>query len=1442
MNEPVTTLEQPRTPDLEAARSTHGLVRYFQERKRIFRDRAFTVVATLLVLLIGLTGWWFYSQRRLGRIVLTNHGVPLLVQVLSESGDEPVDEPFDVVTRFTKALPAGDYRLWVNGIGRLGRTYRFAVNRGETIAHELSLDEGRLLARGGDPSDWGGFGERPREEPVPFAPVTRALELTPGRSDIVELNDRTILHRDAVTGNPVWDTASPKTPYGPGRDPGPWVRRIGSYGWGLHVIEPAIDLDGDGTRDVLIVFGNVNSFIALSGQDGSMLWNYAAQLEGPGGPQTEGPSVPRPAEPTHRPGELMGWPAIGDVDGDGTPDLIATLVFHELPAEVQRRTGNTPTPMMPIFSRRIVLAVSGRSGRWLWTFPLDRTFSANKARYRDRPAALLRGRSSALVAILDVSHVIVLDPSTGRPRSGPVDLGFEPIRPVQYADLDGDGEPEILALGPGSSPSQQSMTVCSISTGKGLWTAAIAATSSHGTGVSPEWPWLVDLDGDGRSEVVVPHFGPMPPKAGFRGVRVLDGASGRTRWVRPMRPETKAQDGLDRILDAPDLDGDGVPELVAVSRFDGRNPPASPADRRSEPERVYVDALSGQDGHPLWSWHVDLPEYKFNWIGAPRWWGRGPDGWPLLAVPLGGQDPSQAGRPLPSSNLNPPTVHVLEASTGRELNRIMGLSRVSVADLDGDGLIDLWGEADGQLRAFRGEPPEAWRALGPFSPARKADSPWSGNMERGAADLDGDGIADTLGGRLNVSGDSTSDQTGSRTAIARSGRDGHVLWKTVLDPPWLWFLPEPARSYSLAAFPLPAGDLDGDGTPDILVQKYIQDEATVGRQPAALPLQLLSGRVGRHLWTAGPLPLGFEAHGFSQVTWFEPRVIEPNAPPDLLVLHRSPFLKATAKPTRPPTNAPARERLARVSGRTGRVVWDIPLEEQPSHQQPGLPRLPKLDDLDGDGRLDAAVIVRQPAQTGQSKFELKVISLHDGARRWVRVLDYHGFVSEFPSVEIGEGTANEPAAVFVTELPTKNNSNELLVHALDGRDGTDRWTWRSGVGERDRKVYGWIDAFALDREAKDSICVNYSELRRECHIVILDPRGQERVHRVVPPEPVSTAVFPPLLHHVIDLDGDGRDELIVWHDNRLCAWGRDLKDRWSIPARDWHILRVLPASPGRSSTLILPPASAIDGMSGQPRWTYKPPHGYGGDLLDPGDSARLPRLLFTRNPLLGTVCRSAVPATPRGDYVFPSGARPRPGLVPDDPRWTRRLPWTNLLAPQTARTGLLAVVGLALINVVLPLGMLRLVARRRPWNLRALMALPVAAAVPLSAFLALEPLIPIPTPPTLLPASPMALFALGTVAGVPVVFYVVLAGWSLIRRRWRIPALLASLTVIASVAIAAIWVWVDMRDMPAIEHYSWSGSYLALVPGALVASTLMLIGWAIRGTTRWIRWRAMRTR
>ena len=185
---------------------------------------------------------------------------------------------------------------------------------------------------------------------------------------------------------------------------------------------------------------------------------------------------------------------------------------------------------------------------------------------------------------------------------------------------------------------------------------------------------------------------------------------------------------------------------------------------------------------------------------------------------------------------------------------------------------------------------------------------------------------------------------------------------------------------------------------------------------------------------------------------------------------------------------------------------------------------------------------------------------------------------------------------------------------------------------------------------------------------------------------------------------------------------------------------------------------------------------------------RLPRFLSIG--LGATVCRSALPTNPQARYEPPRGRLVPSGLAQNDPRWMRSLPWTIAVDRDAVGSGLLAASGLALFNVFLPLGILRLAARRRPWTLRLLMALPVAAAVPLTAFVALEPLIPtLPAPYTV---SSRVLFTLGTLAGIPIVTFAAIIGDSVIRRRWKRLALLAGLTVLASLATAAIWIRLDL--------------------------------------------------
>ena len=113
--------------------------RHFRGRPKLLVIAALTSTATVLLVLSAFVLWRVNAQPHLGWIELTNSGPPLIAQVLRESSDEPVADPFPVMARSTLALPAGEYRLRVHGVGRLGRTYRFSRQpRRDTDAHSLA--------------------------------------------------------------------------------------------------------------------------------------------------------------------------------------------------------------------------------------------------------------------------------------------------------------------------------------------------------------------------------------------------------------------------------------------------------------------------------------------------------------------------------------------------------------------------------------------------------------------------------------------------------------------------------------------------------------------------------------------------------------------------------------------------------------------------------------------------------------------------------------------------------------------------------------------------------------------------------------------------------------------------------------------------------------------------------------------------------------------------------------------------------------------------------------------------------------------------------------------------------------------------------------------------------------------------------------------------------
>ncbi len=155
----------------------------------------------------------------------------------------------------------------------------------------------------------------------------------------------------------------------------------------------------------------------------------------------------------------MGAPATVDVDGDGTMDLIAEFAVFDDPAALvtkpsQNRGWGAPTQRI-LTGRRIVVAVSGRSGKELWSYAIDQKLADLPSESFDHGIKYVFQPKRPFVALVDGSKWIGLDPATGRVTDPALDLGFTPVGPIQFADLDGDGVMEVLALEHSKPPVQE---------------------------------------------------------------------------------------------------------------------------------------------------------------------------------------------------------------------------------------------------------------------------------------------------------------------------------------------------------------------------------------------------------------------------------------------------------------------------------------------------------------------------------------------------------------------------------------------------------------------------------------------------------------------------------------------------------------------------------------------------------------------------------------------------------------------------------------------------------------------------------------------------------------------------------------------------------------------------------------------------------------------------
>jgi hypothetical protein len=1356
---------------IKARRATlpERAARFVRKQKTALRIATATAAVSALVMAGSVAAWSALHEARLGRIALTTDETAphFTAEILDGNRDDPVLEPFTVPTKSPVALPEGSYRVRLSAAGQLSETGMVDVERGVTRSFAVRLGERKL---------W--------EQILPQAGASLyAVAVRGGRTDLVERDWSMVRRRDGATGKELWSVTLDASTLPAGTDPNEWSSIIHGSSTPVH---PAPDLDGDGTGDLVWACRAWPALLALSGADGHVLWLLRVR------PEASSAGAPGPK------GGVVDEPLATDVNGDGTPDLVTLF-------SVQKGDGNLPpnAPAGTVSSDLSVEAVSGRDGRVLWrrdinVMPLE-TLPPGVMHFEVRGPQQIRLREKTVVAITGSTRWVGLDPATGEPIGPPISVNlvrqfgpktgyFTPVRPTQYADLDGDGQPEAIVLGDGDNDQEQILGAFSLIEGKRLWSLKVRAPFFTGRRIKAvtevsylsDWPLAADLDGDGKAEVVVPDQEFRPPgqvTTKVKGLRVLDGKNGQVRWTIGLRTDNDWTQ-VERYLDGPDLDNDGVRELFVAS-FVPRALSTGPTTGQWV-GRLYVDALSGKTGRRLWWWGRDVG-WDEEAIGSLRWWGRDAEGRPYLVVTNGSF--TAGGQPT--------NTYILATASGQLVHIIPGVNIRGVADLDGDTLEDLWGtEPTGgggrTLHAYRGGVPEAWRRLGRWIPAE---------------DFDGDGYKDLL----NASGLST-------VAVA-SGRDGHVLWRADSAAAVV----RETREYGAINVATMEGgrpfDIDRDGHPDAVAFETRSNVALFDPQQRYL-LGVLSGRTGRPLWSAGPLPQGVRVAGHLRACGLMYGDVAQNGGLDLLALREVQPLRNAASGVGPPFHV----RLARISAKDGRVLFDQPVTDLSVGgsalalpDNTGLPM--GLADLAGDTTQEVVVLL--PGTAGWSR-ELVTIDGRDGHVLWRKGLMLNAAPGDYGTTPYAIGDLDGDGKNEVVAMNVQGPDVQVL--ALNGSDGKTRWTWSGEPGHPLR--WSTLPPVLADPEGNKRLhtfmVAQQEGLPRQ--VILLGPSGQVRERRALKSENASMQA------RVIDLDGDGRSEMFFEDEGKTWVTSGSLTHvLWSRPGthRDARV-----GANGRPATVVMGDGVGVEGLTGVPLWGSGP--GEINSWIVPAGTDGRPRVLVQDRDV--AVIRKTEPIAASGRYVPepPAHVRRSYPTPDDDPRFVRRIPFASADAPPFLQRPW-ELLGMGLYSaaaVLLPLGWIARAVRRRQIALKEWLLVPpwCAAMVLVTRAIGLPPYLSSMGPAWQGVAVLIAM-------GLPVA---VLGTWLVVwlwRRRWKAIALTAALAVVLALGMAIWWMTGESRTMGPDDHFAWDGWPTLAILGTYLAG--VLLGFATVARLAW---------
>lgn len=1303
---------------------------WVRRHRREFGWSVTSVATSALLLLVGSLAWFSWHRLREVRLTLTSPTSSIVAELLRPDGTQEARRQ-TVPTQDPLVISPGRYTARVTALGLLSQDFDVELNPGES--RKLSLNpEGQLLM----PSIMNQF------ETTLVRSSNGAIAVSYDEAQL------TFESRGALSGgtirSPFANWISEKTPnfiWPPSKVMGGQIDNADKFDVRPWISDCLQDWNGDGKEDLLIAMRH-QALVALVSRDGNMRWRIGLTPDVTG-TQPEGSQTSFPCPRS----TIVEMPvSIGDIDGDAAPDIIVQVA----------QINPWGYPDLTTAKRRIV-ALSGNSGKVLWSFDApkelfdlpagisagyhfrwftgpnssssssgggtfisrsrwSRAMEATTARtsgFVSTGAILPYGEHESVRILFQAgTNLVSLDRATGMPIGQAISIGHVPFQSPVLIELDGKPGKELVLLEdlhgqidsttnpPSEIKYRMRVVVWSITENRVLWKKGISAHAPFTRTwrmESPKWPVAMDLDGDGRAEVIVPDDTVLasPFDASHSSLVVLSGDQGRVLWKQGIR---HVDSQIDRYCVGPDINGDQHRDVLVASMS-------------GLPMRVHVDCLSGLNGAPLWSSHAAIESNESPesfYLDEPFVWNNIEDGWPQFVVRLISTQNTQNGT----------EAYFFSSGTGQVLHRLLQANRFATADIDRDGKDDLAFakyEVPGMgmagkctTRFVRGSAGILWQQLG--VPVEVV------------SDLDGDNLADLVA-------------VENRSVTARSASTGRTIWRRTI--PELWSKVHVHRDHEW--------DFDNDGTNDLLCE--MESSGFPGS-----PLQAISGRTGKILWKSS-----FRCRYQLGRPRVECQDLDGDGVSEIILYGFNDTL-VDSKPLRSSySGSDGNLMLIVLSASNGSMKWQMPLSrEYGSVSNIRMPYPMRADsypevsfvDLNYDGCRDLIAIAESP-ESSPNAYSTEIVALdgHTGKPLWKREggvskdSDYVFSGASRVAVATGKGASQ---VYFLNceddDPPDGTKKRYAKLTCYDSIQQSDLWSQSIEIdfqfSRRSQNRQDYLQPQTLKRQ-DGSVWIAMRIVRAmQATIVVIDQNGTLIGERLLLDQKYSNQNATRLL--IADCDQDGNDEIIAANGGLdVLRVTNEIELMYNLPIAidEWGSTKYfcLPAMSNRKPQLVVlkeetnPSAVGFDASSGEKLWECHGPSLHrtsSAEEVKPiqlvqGTDDEVPWVVFNHidqvSCQIPSLISPGITKDSRTRKLLIAAYRSRRVPSDVDPRTIRKLPWvesidaakTSVELPLVLTNGVLSSIFLA----ILPSWYILRTFRKRAFHLRWWLLAPVIVAV-----------------------------------------------------------------------------------------------------------------------------------